>query len=284
MKKKVVSISLSLLTLILMLSGCGCKHEYSSIVSKEASCVEEGELTYTCSLCGKTYTEIVPKSNNHKYSANILKEATCAETGEVQYVCEICGNTYNEDIPKSNQHDYTSEITVEPTTVLPGTKTYTCSICGDTYTETIPKIESKWEKQYYVDEFGDKTSNSYYVASFDGTFSNSATTNSELTAIVFLDSTSDLVSFRLIEYGWSKATFLSSETITLKTKDSSGNIEEYFLYSSSSSGDIFAIDYKLYRAIKNSDSLSCVITTSSKYQSVRDTYQFKIENTGLKDL
>lgn len=283
MKKKIKSISLSL-ALILMLSGCGCKHEYSSIVSKKATCAEDGELTYTCSLCGNTYTEIEPKSNNHKYLATVLKEATCAETGEVQYVCEICGNSYSEDIPVSNKHNYISEVTVEPTTVLPGTKTYTCSVCGDTYTEAIPKIESKWEKKYYVDEFGDETSSSYYVATFDGTFSNSATTNSELTAIVFLDSISNLTSFRLIEYGWSKATFLSSETITLKTKDASGNVEEYSLYSSSSSGDIFSMDYQLYRSIKDNESLSCVITTSSKYQSVRDTYQFKIENTGLKDL
>ena len=34
-----------------------CKHEYKATISKEPTCTEKGIVLYTCSLCGKSYTE-----------------------------------------------------------------------------------------------------------------------------------------------------------------------------------------------------------------------------------
>ena len=167
----VVSVVLSILAGIL--TGCGCEHEYMAEITKEATCVEEGVLTYTCVLCGNTYTESVSEPDAHKYSSEITKEATVSETG---------------------------------------VKTYTCSLCGDSYTEIIDKLKGNWEIGYYVDDFGDKTNDSYVIGTFTGTFSNSATSGSRLTVYVYLDPVyPSITQIRLLEYGSSKATFLSSE-------------------------------------------------------------------------
>ncbi len=55
-----------LVTLLLLgLCACGdagangCAHKYEAAVTKEATCTESGEATYTCSDCGHSYTEQV---------------------------------------------------------------------------------------------------------------------------------------------------------------------------------------------------------------------------------
>lgn len=227
-----------------MLAGCGCEHEYSSIITKEATCVENGIMTYTCDLCGHSRTEPIPKSEEHDYASEITKEATIDETG---------------------------------------IETYTCTLCGDSYTEIIDKLPSNWEIGFYVDDFGDKTNDSYIIGTFEGEFSNSATTGSELTVYVYFDkSYKSVTTIRLLEYGSHKATFLSSETITLKTKNSLGKTNSYTL--TYSGGDLYSFDINLRKEIESSKQLSMAITTSSKYQSVADTYKFKVDNIGLDKL
>lgn len=46
-------------------------HNYEAKVTKEPTCEEEGVRTYTCSLCGDTYTEVIPAAGH--------------DWGEVQY-------------------------------------------------------------------------------------------------------------------------------------------------------------------------------------------------------
>lgn len=80
-----------------------------------------------------------------------------------------------------------------------------------------------WRISNYVDEFNEKTSVRYIRQSSLGTFSNSATTNSDLIAIILIDKND--IRFQLLEYGshYVKA----SETIKFKVKDSHGEIIEF---------------------------------------------------------
>ena len=222
-------------------SFLACEHEYVSSTTKKATCVSEGERTYTCKLCNHKYTEPIPKTN-HSYTSSITKEATITETG---------------------------------------VKTYTCSICGESYTQTIDKIKSDWEICYYVDAFGDATSDTYILGIFEGTFSNSATISSDLLVGVCLDNTTQI---RLIEYGRNRVNVSSYETVTLQVKDSSGSISNYDLSYDSTDGDLISYDISLADAIRNNSSLSFVITVSSKYKSTPSVYYFKTNNVGLSDL
>ena len=81
-------------------TGCGkCEHEYDAgVMTKEATCTEEGEKTFTCSLCKETKTESVAKTE-HTYKEEVTKEPTFSEEGEKTFTCENCGDTYTEPIP-----------------------------------------------------------------------------------------------------------------------------------------------------------------------------------------
>ena len=112
------------------------EHNYTSETTKEATCTENGEITYTCSYCGKTYTKEIP-ATGHDYKGETTKEAACTENGEITYTCDACGDTYTEEIPATG-HDYKGETTKEATDTEAGEMTYTCDKCGDSYTEAIP--------------------------------------------------------------------------------------------------------------------------------------------------
>lgn len=121
------------------LSGCGnkCEHEYDNgVITKEPTCTEEGEKTFTCSLCKETKTESMAKKE-HTYKEEVTKEPTCVEEGVKTFTCSLCEETKTESIAKK-EHTYKEEVTKEPTFAEEGEKTFTCEICGDAYTEAIP--------------------------------------------------------------------------------------------------------------------------------------------------
>ncbi len=123
-----------------------CEHEYTSEITKEPTCVEPGEKTYTCSKCGHTYTEEISPTGEHDFEITVEKEPTCTETGLTVKVCKVCG--YREEVVMpALGHDYEETVTKEPTCTEPGVRTFTCKNCGDTYTEEIPALghdESEW--------------------------------------------------------------------------------------------------------------------------------------------
>ncbi len=108
-------------------------HAYVSEVTKEATCLEDGIITYTCSACGHSYTVVVHVE--HSYVQTVI-EPTCTVDGATVYTCSKCGDTQRIPIPAS--HSYTSEVTKPATRYEDGIITYTCSKCGHSYTETIP--------------------------------------------------------------------------------------------------------------------------------------------------
>lgn len=69
-------------------------HQYSSKVTKEANCMEEGVRTYTCSSCGKTYTEKIAKTG-HQYEEKVVAP-TAAEQGYTLHTCRGCGDSYKD--------------------------------------------------------------------------------------------------------------------------------------------------------------------------------------------
>lgn len=112
-------------------------HIYTSTVTKEATCCEEGERVFVCQLCDKKTTEKIEKNpNNHTGGTEIrgIVEATCTAEGYTgDTVCKGCGAvlTKGEAVAKK-AHDYQSTVTA-PTCTAEGFTTYTCAVCGDSY-------------------------------------------------------------------------------------------------------------------------------------------------------
>lgn len=95
-------------------SSGGHSHSYTSTVTKEPTCTEKGEKTFTCTRDGSTYTEEIPalghEWGNWKPDGNHLTHTrTCSRGCTETKNCEYTVKTAND------------------------TDTYTCSVCGDTY-------------------------------------------------------------------------------------------------------------------------------------------------------
>ena len=156
-------------------------HDYGNgIVTKEPTCILNGEKTFTCSRCGDTYTETID-ALGHTYDSGIItRPATCSQKGEREYTCVVCGDKYTEEIAMTEHtpeidsavaatcekagltegshcsvcgkvliaqevvnatgHSFNFTITTPTTCTTKGIRTYICSICGDSYNEEIDMI------------------------------------------------------------------------------------------------------------------------------------------------
>ena len=110
-------------------------------VTTKATCTEEGEKTFTCSICGDKKTEKVSATGHQHTEIRNKKEATCKEEGySGDTWCKDCGKKIlsGQTIAKTENHSWNQgEITKEPTCKEKGEKTFTCSICGNTKTEKV---------------------------------------------------------------------------------------------------------------------------------------------------
>lgn len=96
-----------------------CEHSYTSEQTKAPTCTEAGEMTYTCSECGDTYTEAIAPAGEHNYDDGVQTKApTCTEDGEMTYTCTACGHSYTEVIDATG---HTGEVI--------------CTTCGEVLAE-----------------------------------------------------------------------------------------------------------------------------------------------------
>lgn len=79
-----------------------CQHEYTSEVTREPTCTFTGVTTYTCSLCGETYTESIP-AIGHSWAVKETVQTSYDEDGNLLqqgytiYKCSVCGEEYKDE-------------------------------------------------------------------------------------------------------------------------------------------------------------------------------------------
>ena len=137
-------------------------HHYVSKVTKEATCREEGQITYTCTATNgtcdkKTYTEVIPKKAHSYGNWVIEKEATETETGLKRHTCTVCGadetdiipkkgSTETPDVPSGDSYtkDFSNGLTSDFFTITGSTSTSKGSVTYNGLTlTTCLKMESK---------------------------------------------------------------------------------------------------------------------------------------------
>lgn len=95
-----------------------------------------------------------------------------------------------------------------------------------------------WKKGYYTDEFNEATGEEFAYIDLKGTFSNTATTDSDLSARIIADFNN--IQFYLLEYETYKLTsFYDSQTYTIRIKDGSDTIHTFSGWLSESTNRIF---------------------------------------------
>lgn len=134
-------------------------------VTKKATCTEDGEKTYTCTVCNTTKTEVIPATGHQHKEVRNAKKATCTEDGYTgDTYCKDCGEKLEAgSVIKKLGHAWDNGvITKEATETEEGIKTYTCKTCGETKTEKIPVASHHWDqgtitKKATCTENGEKT-------------------------------------------------------------------------------------------------------------------------------
>ncbi|MCR4615147.1 MAG: leucine-rich repeat domain-containing protein [Clostridiales bacterium] len=116
-------------------------HDYVGAVTKEATCKEEGVMSYTCSRCPDSYTEPIAKKPHTEKTVRI--EPTCMAAGAEYKICAVCGESIGEAVTLSKlAHDFGEWVTVkEPTAYEEGLQERYCKYhCGTKETQVLPKI------------------------------------------------------------------------------------------------------------------------------------------------
>ena len=91
-----------------------CAHKYTEVVTKEATCSEEGIKTFTCDNCKDTYTEAIEKL------AHTFANATCT----TPKTCTVCNATEGE----AAGHTFADATCDAPKT---------CTVCAATEGEAL---------------------------------------------------------------------------------------------------------------------------------------------------
>lgn len=144
-------------------------HNWVEVSKTSATCGQNGKLEQKCSICGITKVTTYPATGNHKYDNGVItKEATTTSTGIKTITCTVCGDSYQETIPKIEEedpyipdtpvHTHTLETVAAqaPTCTEPGWTEYKkCKTCDhkEGYTE-IPATGHSFTDNihYYSDE------------------------------------------------------------------------------------------------------------------------------------
>ncbi|MCM1399324.1 MAG: leucine-rich repeat protein [Clostridium sp.] len=116
-------------------------HTWTKKVVSQPTCDKTGSNLYTCKECGSTYSESV-EAIGHRYANYISNNnATCINDGTATATCTTCGklNTVILKNSATGVHIWDKGTIIKnPTTTENGSKLYVCSVCGETKTEVLP--------------------------------------------------------------------------------------------------------------------------------------------------
>ena len=122
-------------------SECGykdwalCDDSYVKKSSTPATCTQDEQIVYECSVCHRIKTEVGEKKKGHDYEVVSPKvDATCETPGKTEEKrCKNCGDTIGGDVIPALKHDYSILVSKkqEATCTADGKEAvYKCSKCG----------------------------------------------------------------------------------------------------------------------------------------------------------
>lgn len=120
-------------------------HSYTSSVTTDPTCTEQGVETYTCS-CGDSYTKDISATGHSMGEWTEQSPATCTTDGTAVRTCSKCGTGETKTLIATGHTLGTTTVTTAPTCISEGVGTATCTSCNQTVTVTIPATgEHDWD-------------------------------------------------------------------------------------------------------------------------------------------
>lgn len=129
------------------------KHTHSWITEtvKDSTCLEKGELKYTCLSCNDSFTEETPLVD-HDYVLTSQEAATCVAPASFTFTCSVCGITDTQKKDGLADHLYiATNDSFEATCLEAGYLKEVCNVCGDVHEETPEALGHEWSDEYTVD-------------------------------------------------------------------------------------------------------------------------------------
>lgn len=161
MKRHLTLLTFVLLVAVMALAFTSCQvvdklfnkeehtHSFTSTVTKEATCTEDGTLTFSCDCGEGTYTKSIPALGHPWGAGSQTKDPTCEDEGEITYICKNDPtHTEIEKIPAlGHKADTTADgVSTNPTATKGGFVTYPCSVDGCDGTADVA-----WTADQYMD-------------------------------------------------------------------------------------------------------------------------------------
>ena len=141
---------------------CTTAHTYGDyVVSKAATCAEDGEKYHVCKYCGHKETVTIPKGE-HTYDiadAKVVTPSTCSTHGSGTVECTTCHQTVTVELPM-DAHNHSA---------WDDAKGY-CTACGGCLKEDLDGTSTAWDSS--IGKFGLDGSKSW---EFKTTFTNTKT-------------------------------------------------------------------------------------------------------------
>jgi len=111
------------------------EHTYELTDGTFASCETDGSEVYTCSLCGDSYTEVIPAYHNGNLEYNAAVEPTdCAHPGNIEhYYCPGCNEYFADANAGEMINPWYIDVTVDCVKPegLADCADWTCEVCGN---------------------------------------------------------------------------------------------------------------------------------------------------------
>lgn len=106
-------------------------HNFGEAVKTEPTCGSDGSSIKICTVCGEKEIETIPAAGKHNYELTEKNGGDCTTAPILTYTCTVCGDSYTKEGKIDDGHKYV-ETVVEPTCITKGYTTATCSVCGET--------------------------------------------------------------------------------------------------------------------------------------------------------
>ena len=132
-KKQIFSLFVALSCVLLGTTSCQSKHTHDYHITNkiEATCEEQGKITYTCD-CGDYYETIIDKKGH------VLSENYKFDDEQHWLYCTVC-----EKPSEKENHNLKEEIITESTCDKEGKAKLSCA-CGYEHDKTLPKKEHEY--------------------------------------------------------------------------------------------------------------------------------------------
>lgn len=112
------------------------------IIDAEATCIQKGKESRSCSSCGCTEEKIIQPNNNHEPAPAIEEGVSCTSSGSKKVYCKLCQKLIEEEELPALGHDYTNwTYTKVPDLSHSGEKYRSCRRCDFSESRYVARLE-----------------------------------------------------------------------------------------------------------------------------------------------